>query len=182
MDLDFHLQTVRNQLDHFRLEAGKLGEQDLPDLQEICARFESLLKFLEELKKQESRATPRRIGKRIGSLSDLPPELVSQLVTAIDELEEQIRRVINEDFDGAASVDEILVGLYRRFKVLEDRRRLASKLYRMLKDESIFSHEKKGVYTTDEARKGACDDREPEEEEVITPIGEENLGTQPNLN
>lgn len=77
----------------------------------------------------------QRAGRRLGDLSDLPEALRKQLNLAkLDELEERILSTIRTRFGGVASIDEIMVGLYRDFNyVTEDRRVLANKIYRMTK-------------------------------------------------
>ena len=87
-----------------------------------------------------------RVGKRLGQLTDLPKELISQL--QLSEVEDQALTVIREDFEGIANIDEILVGFYKRFAVIHNRRTLANKLYRMSKAGLLHSvRGKKGVYS-----------------------------------
>lgn len=84
----------------------------------------------------------------LGSIHDLPQELLDELsVAKTDELEDQLVTVINA-YGGEASLDQILVGLYRKFKVSQKRRFLQNKLYRMDTVWSVPS--KKGVYTATE--------------------------------
>ena len=75
------------------------------------------------------------VGRRLGDLSDLPDALRRQLSTGkLDDLEEKIVHTLRERYDGIASLDEILVGLYRDFGyIAEDRRVLSNKIYRMAK-------------------------------------------------
>lgn len=82
----------------------------------------------------------------LGNIYDLPAELLEELsVAKVDELEHQLVTVINA-FGGDASLDQILVGLYRKFSVVQKRRFIQNKLYRM---DMIWSVEgKKGFYTT----------------------------------
>ena len=84
----------------------------------------------------------------LGNIYDLPAELLEELsVAKTDELEDQIATVINS-YAGAASLDQILVGLFRKFGVKQKRRFLQNKLYRM---PGIWSVEgRKGVYSTSE--------------------------------
>jgi hypothetical protein len=93
---------------------------------------------------------PREIGTRFGSLDDLPEELLRQIPAArIDETEQEIIDVMRGSFDGVASVDEILVGLYRATQVIHERRKLASKLYRMVNSKPPLLEavpKKRGVY------------------------------------
>jgi hypothetical protein len=100
--------------------------------------------------RDEPRSTPTVIpGRlRLGDISDLPPSLKAELnVSEADQAETQILEVIGS-FDGFAAVDEILVGLWRKFKVETKRRTLASKLYRMTKKRLIHSVPKRrGFYS-----------------------------------
>lgn len=102
----------------------------------------------------------KMVGRRLGDLSDLPEALRKQIqATKLDELEEQIIGVLDSLFDGIANVDEIIVGLYRKYGyVTEDRRQLANKLYRMQKSELVFSVAgRKGVYQTRKATVSTSD-------------------------
>lgn len=84
----------------------------------------------------------------LGNIHDLPQELLEELsVAKTDELEDQLVTVINS-YGGEATLDQILVGLFRKFKVVQKRRFVQNKLYRM---EMVWSVPgKKGVYTTTE--------------------------------
>lgn len=84
----------------------------------------------------------------LGNVHDLPPELLEELsVAKTDEVEDQLVTVIRA-YGDEASLDQVLVGLYRKFKVTQKRRFLQNKLYRM---ETIWGVPgKKGVYTTTE--------------------------------
>jgi hypothetical protein len=93
---------------------------------------------------------PENLGKRIGSLADLPDELLAQLQFAKrSELETEIVEIINVTFDGVANVDEILVGLYRATHKIYQRPFISNKLYRMGQAGLLESiPKKKGVYRT----------------------------------
>ena len=84
----------------------------------------------------------------LGNVHDLPPELLEELsVAKADELEDQLVTVIRA-YGDEASLDQILVGLWRKFKVSQKRRFLQNKLYRM---DTVWSVSgRKGVYTTTE--------------------------------
>lgn len=88
-----------------------------------------------------------KVGKRLGNVAELPEELRTQLqATKIDELERQILEVLT-DLEGIANLDELLVGLYRKFGVIQERQYLSNKLYRMAKAGHLTSvRGKKGVY------------------------------------
>ena len=84
----------------------------------------------------------------LGNIHDLPPELLEELsITKADEIEDQLVTVIRA-YGDEASLDQILVGLYRKFKVTQKRRFLQNKLYRM---DTVWSVPgRKGIYTTTE--------------------------------
>jgi hypothetical protein len=84
-------------------------------------------------------------------LSDLPPELLGELsAPRVDELDSQIIDVIHA-YGGTADLDQILVGLFRKFQVAQKRRFLQNKVWRMAQKEMLWSiRGKKGVYTIKE--------------------------------
>ena len=82
----------------------------------------------------------------LGNVYDLPQELLDELsIAKTDDMEDQLVTVINA-YGGEATLDQILVGLYRKFKVSQKRRFLQNKLYRMPMVWSVDG--KKGIYTT----------------------------------
>jgi hypothetical protein len=90
------------------------------------------------------------IGNRLGDLSDLPEEIKNQLVSVhSDEYEEQVLSVLKNLYGGIANVDELFVGMFRKYEIKDkDREYLARKLYRMTKSKTIFSvPKKKGIYS-----------------------------------
>jgi len=88
----------------------------------------------------------------LGNIHDLPHELLDELsVAKTDEIEDQIVTVINA-YGNEASLDQILVGLYRKFGVVQKRRFLQNKLYRMSMVWSVPG--RKGIYTTTEPVEG----------------------------
>lgn len=97
-----------------------------------------------------SETLPRDIGARFGDLADLPESLLKQIpAVRIDEFEQEILDVIRHRLERVASVDEILVGLYRHSGKVHERQKLAGKLYRMVSSkppllESVQG--KRGVY------------------------------------
>ena len=89
------------------------------------------------------------VGKRFGDISDLPEALRKQLnVGQLDDLEEKIIQTLKTRYQCVASVDEILIGLYRDFGFIgDDRKFIANNLYRMTKSGILRSVKKrKGVY------------------------------------
>lgn len=93
---------------------------------------------------------PEGLGGRFGNLDDLPDELRSEIIAArVDLMEQKVIDLLATQFDGAATVDEIRVGLFRMTGEVLERRKLAGKLYRMVQSkppllESV--QKKKGVY------------------------------------
>lgn len=91
----------------------------------------------------------------LGNIHDLPEELLAELsVAKTDELEDQIVTVINA-YGGTATLDQILVGLFRKFKVIQKRRFIQNKLYRMDMVWSVPG--RKGVYSTTEPARAETD-------------------------
>ena len=73
----------------------------------------------------------KKLGKRLGDVSDLPEELKEELQSIkISELDEQILSIIQEDLGGIANLDEILVGMYRKYGKVQKRQFVAGKAYR----------------------------------------------------
>lgn len=92
---------------------------------------------------------PSDVGHRIGDVSDLPPELLSQLsIQKLDEVEQAVINTLTSRYNGIATIDEILVGIYRDSGILQtDRRKFSNKLYRMQNARLISSvNGRKGVY------------------------------------
>ena len=76
---------------------------------------------------------PEREEIGVTGLSDLPAELLSELsASQVDVLERQILAVL-EALGGGGDLDEILIGLYRKFGVVQKRRFLQNKLWRMVR-------------------------------------------------
>jgi hypothetical protein len=97
---------------------------------------------------EAARKRLRPIPKEYGDLSDLPEEVMAQLsLTKIDELEQQLRDIIASAKGDEIGLDSIIIELYRRHKVVHERRFIMNKLYRMGQKGIIQSVEgKKGAY------------------------------------
>lgn len=102
------------------------------------------------------------VGRRIGSLNDLPRELVDQLQTnRPDQLSTDIIETIRFRYNGIANIDEVLVGLYRDTQTVYKRPFIINKLYRMATAGLLYSiPKKKGVYSL-EKTEGAEDEVDP---------------------
>jgi hypothetical protein len=99
-----------------------------------------------ELDAARKRLTP--IPSDFGDLSDLPPEVLGQLnLTKIDELEGQMRDIIAAADGSEVGIDQIIIELYRRHKVIQERRFILNKLYRMAQKGIVHGVEgRKGLY------------------------------------
>ena len=96
-----------------------------------------------------------RVGKRLDNLYGIPEELLKELhITKLDDVEEEIIDVLRNAYNGIANIDEIMVGLFRKYNKITKRPFIMNKLYRMAKDKKICSVQgKKGVYETKENKK-----------------------------
>ena len=118
------------------LEAGiraQLAASDRPEEQARYTRWLSLIGSL-------------RAPMNLTDVSDLPPELIRELNLPTDKLESQIMallQLMGEPID----LDQILIGLYRRFGVIQKRRFLQNKLWRMVNKQQIYKmKDRKGLY------------------------------------
>ncbi len=106
----------------------------------LVGRLESTIEYIGSLEALTSAIPPE-----LGNINDIPQELRDELLVGkTDEIEDQIVTVINA-YGGEASLDQILVGLFRKFQVVQKRKFLMNKLYRMSMIWSV--HGRKGVYT-----------------------------------
>lgn len=82
-------------------------------------------------------------------LEGLPPELINELsLSELDRLAFAVISVIDNE-GGVASLDRILIGLWRSTKEIHKKNVLQPKLYRMMQKKMIFPVPgKKGVYST----------------------------------
>jgi hypothetical protein len=66
-------------------------------------------------------------------VADLPPELLKQLSVGLsDPLGAQLIEVFGET-GGCANLDQLLIGLYRKFHIVQNRRFLQNKIWRMVR-------------------------------------------------
>ena len=142
-----YVEKVKAALVDLRDWADKNRAADRPD---PAKKLDALADLLEPVLSELIRlyGLTSSLPADLGNIHDLPPELLEELsVAKTDELEDQLVTVIRA-YGDEASLDQILVGLYRKFKVTQKRRFLQNKLYRM---ETVWGVPgKKGVYTTTE--------------------------------
>src|SRR5580704_959549 len=103
--------------------AGSKGE-----IPALCKRFEKNLEgVIAEIVDLRRKFEP--LPTRLGDLSDLPAELRAELTgVEIDEFEGQLIAVIKA-YGGTADLNQILVGLFRKFKIIQTRRFAQQKLW-----------------------------------------------------
>ncbi|MEK6638221.1 MAG: hypothetical protein AABY88_09085 [Pseudomonadota bacterium] len=95
---------------------------------------------------EDARIRLRSVSNALGDLSDLPPEVLAELsVSKLDDLEQQMRDIVASGED--VGLDTVIVELYRRHKVIQPRKFIMNKLYRMAQKGLLNAVEgKKGVY------------------------------------
>ena len=158
--LQDHIGLVKGQIDYYQGQIDRFPPSN-PRRQEgqvelyrrILNQHKELLTFLETLAAQETAvpfvAPKSQPAKADDDLSDLPEELLQQLsVRAKKGQNDPFIQIIN-DRGGTASLDDMLIDLYRKHREISSRGLLANKLYRLAKQGLIKATEgKKGVYTT----------------------------------
>lgn len=158
MFVDAEVEFVKSQIDHHRksiIYHEKRGDQPKVNRHRgILKRFEELLPKIEQMvgivPEPQFEVREIKVGSRIGNIDELPEAIRAQLVSfQMDELEAQILDLLNDNLDRVATIDEILVGLWRAHGVAHQRDQLANKIYRMTRKEQLYSVPgKKGVYST----------------------------------
>lgn len=159
MFIDEEIEFIKSQIAHHQRSVDffhtKKDHQKANRHSGILRRFEAMLPKMIEIQEHGlhkvnlPKVETDKVGSRLGDLSDLPEELRKQLVSIqYDETEQAIIDIVTEQFGGIASIDEILVALYRKTKEMPQREALANKIYRMTRKELLTSVSgKKGVYT-----------------------------------
>jgi len=78
--------------------------------------------------------------------SDLPPELLKELSNVqADELETQIFAVLGT-CGGSADLDQLLIGLFRKYGTVHKRRFLQNKLWRMVRKGDLDKADQRGLF------------------------------------
>ncbi len=115
-------------------------------------KFSNLKKFLENCKDNTGHVAfdkPRQLSLSWEEIDGLPEELLSELsVTDSDKLDYSIVSLVDQS-GGVATLDRILVALYKTNGEIIKRSTLNARLYRMAQKDMIYSVPgKKGVYST----------------------------------
>lgn len=142
---------------------------------ETALRFDTLLRDLESWRQSNSNtadlsAQINRLSLRPEDVNDLPDELIKELSISNTDKTEFLLMEIVEDIGGIASLDQILVALYRRTGEILKRTGLTSRLYRMAQKRLIFNvPNKKGIYSLHDfqsERQGGSSKIDSHQEEV----------------
>lgn len=138
---------------------------------ETKAQFDSLLTFLESVRQTnepidgQSQRTkkPVQLALTFAEVQGLPKELLEELsLSDGDKLDYAILKII-EDCGGIASLDRLLVGIYKDTGEVMKRGTLTSRMYRM---------SQRGMVYTVPGKKGAYSLRELTEAEVSGLLGD----------
>jgi hypothetical protein len=82
----------------------------------------------------------------VSDTSGLPPELLKELSNVeADELETQIFAVVGA-LGGSADLDQLLIGLFRKYGAVHKRRFLQNKLWRMVRKGDLKKADQRGLF------------------------------------
>jgi hypothetical protein len=148
------INWLQNQISRFTPDHPRYRPEQVALYQRLVVEHEHLLRFLEGLPLTEEPpiALPNgtvRSSPHDDDLSDLPGELLAELSDratkgAIDPLVKIIA-----DRGGVASLDDILIDLFRKQGLISKRTLVANKLHRLSKQGAVWSLPgRKGLYTT----------------------------------
>ena len=91
----------------------------------------------------------KKVGTRLGNIDDLPEELKKQIPEfALGGLDEQVYNVLKENLEGIASLSEIMIALYQRYKVMDkNRQEVTEAVYRLIRKKVVVGVKgRKAVY------------------------------------
>jgi hypothetical protein len=177
LSLEKHLDFVNAQRAfHEKRAASFLPESSrrrihLATSEKFKALFDEIVNSLPILQAAQSKLRPKqlRLALSPADIRELPQELLNELSIAGDLIEFTVVELI-ETLGGVASLDQILVGLFRRTGEIHKRSAMVSRLYRMAQRGVIYSVPgRKGVYsiepiTEEEANRLLSPDSPPPEE------------------
>lgn len=152
-DMDKFLAFVKSQSEFHDRQAYRLRNDDRRHKlhKGTSETFDELLVLLQSIVDENSAKSPenRRLALEWSELQNLPPELVAELsITDSDKLDFSIAELI-EKSGGVATLDRILVDIYKLTGEILKRSNLNARLYRMVQKEMIYSVPgKKGVYSS----------------------------------
>ena len=119
---------------HFRQQ----DDQVRADAYQKRAKYFLLLKeFLEHNYKQVSLQNSIHITP--SDLVGLPPELISELNISESDRQDFLIMDVMDDLGGIASIDKIIIQVYRKSGEILERQKLGARLYRMINKKLIHS-------------------------------------------
>lgn len=191
------LDYWKYQVAHYGPDHPRFRPTKIAKYQHLINEFSALADYLDLLEQQESvdiPAAPERavdayfrtkkglvvVEAKVPSasaetgfpddLADLPPELLNELSESIKGETDPLIKIINAR-GGTATLDEILIDLYRKYNEVGKRVIVSNKLYRLSKRGLCHALPgKKGVYTTKKPMGG--DDAPPSEDDGTEPQAE----------
>ena len=141
---EFHTrQSIRFKHDLRRFDLHSGTAKTFNELHEFLSNIEEHTALISSMTKKN----PLSLGWN--ELEDLPPELMAELsITDSDKLDYSIAELI-EKSGGVASLDRILVDIYKLTGEILKRTTLNARLYRMMQKGLVYSvPTKKGVYSS----------------------------------
>ena len=102
-----------------------------------------------------------KVGTRLGNIEDLPEELKKQIPEfALGGLDEQVYNVMKEELEGIASLSEIMIALYQRYKVIDkSRQEVTEAVYRLIRKRVVVGVKgRKAVYKLASLKMGEISD------------------------
>jgi hypothetical protein len=149
--LDFHTaQAVKFENDPKRAAKHAATASGFSSLLEDLLAFQEWEAANPNWAAGEAASTPKRLALTWEEVEGLPPEVLAELsISDSDRSEFNIIAAIRA-MGGVASLDRLIVYLYRESGELQKRSQLNQRLYRMVQKELIFSVPgKKGVYSSE---------------------------------
>ncbi len=161
-----HVDVVTNYIatmERWREQATEKGE--LLAVRNYTRRIEALTATITELR--ELRRITKPLPASYGDVSDLPDELLRELSgIKVDELEQQLYSIVVSG--DQVDLDAILIEMYRRYSIVQTRRFLQNKLYRMSQKGIIFPvPNRKGVYSSKPSSMGLDSDGKTAENQLL---------------
>ncbi|WP_434050228.1 hypothetical protein [Marinobacter salarius] len=155
--IEKHLDFVKEQIEVQEKLAEKFGNKEyrknlhLGSAKKFSDLYDDLLTLQKQMQKSsnsEPSGSPQ-IELNYEDVEGLPEELLQELsFSDSDKLDFKIQKIIDEN-GGMASLDKIIVSLYKETGEIHKRTSMTSKLYRMAQKEAVYSVPgRKGVYST----------------------------------
>jgi len=120
-------------------------KKDVPLNTVLKEKMEEIEEFLY---KKAKIAIGEKIGGRIGDFSDIPEFLKKQLIlNPKNDIKDKVIAVINS-LDGIATIDEIIVGLYKQYNIKILKRRNLCQVLHLYKKSGSLTSPKRGCYAT----------------------------------